>query len=437
MPHADELIIARTDFDHSLRQLLTHSERFATGSLARSASARGCEWIVEQLGVTDALPTGDRLPLITDWVVVSVPADRQSRSASFWREQLRPLPAQTLIALVVGLNDDRSGWQGWVIRGDDERPLAGFRLVGGDYLVTRRSGESTEASSRDSERWSRLRGALGDAVLQSLADWHVMIIGASRTGSIVARELAAVGIGKLTLVDPDRLEPHNLDATVGGDLAHLGRPKVESLAEQLIRFRDDLAVTGLPWTATDRRVLERARDTQMLVTCVDQGVPVLLAAKLANAWNKIHLDIGTGVQRVLRDEAPGSSGAAGNDLRIAADVRLFFPHEACARCVGGIADLENVELDLRLPPGVTPLRAARDWRTERAGSLVTINAIAASVGVQKLLDTLTGHLTHSHWTRLEYRQGEGLRVDDGPVEGAVGCAICHAQGVDRKHLESR
>ena len=57
--------------------------------------------------------------------------------------------------------------------------------------------------------------------------------------------------------------------------------------------------------------------------------------------------------------------------------------------------------------------------------------------IQKLLDTLTGHLTHSHWTRLQYRQGEGLRVYDGPVEGAVGCAICHAQGVDRKHLESR
>lgn len=68
---------------------------------------------------------------------------------------------------------------------------------------------------------------------QKLLDAHVAIIGLGGLGSPAALYLAAAGIGKLTLVDPDRLDLTNLQRQIVHREDNIGINKTESARETL------------------------------------------------------------------------------------------------------------------------------------------------------------------------------------------------------------
>ena len=65
---------------------------------------------------------------------------------------------------------------------------------------------------------------------------HVTIIGCGATGSWLALMLAKAGVEKLTLVDFDAVEEHNIGTSIYG-YTDLGRPKVEALKDHLTPHR--------------------------------------------------------------------------------------------------------------------------------------------------------------------------------------------------------
>ncbi|WGD44728.1 HesA/MoeB/ThiF family protein [Streptomyces cathayae] len=85
--------------------------------------------------------------------------------------------------------------------------------------------------------------------VQELQNAHIMLVGAGSIGSATAHALAGYGIGHLTLVDPDRLQWHNLVRHTSSR-RHIGRTKVTALAEELTQLRPDTAVTPSPWTSS-------------------------------------------------------------------------------------------------------------------------------------------------------------------------------------------
>ena len=62
---------------------------------------------------------------------------------------------------------------------------------------------------------------------------HVVVVGLGGLGSPVALYLAASGVGKLTLIDPDRVELSNLQRQVLHSEKSLGQSKVRSAADRL------------------------------------------------------------------------------------------------------------------------------------------------------------------------------------------------------------
>ena len=64
---------------------------------------------------------------------------------------------------------------------------------------------------------------------------NVALIGAGGLGGPVAYALAAAGAGRLVLCDHDRVELSNLQRQVQFTTADLGRPKVDALADELVR----------------------------------------------------------------------------------------------------------------------------------------------------------------------------------------------------------
>jgi hypothetical protein len=106
-------------------------------------------------------------------------------------------------------------------------------------------------------------------------------------------------------------------------------------------------------------------------------------------------------------------------------VRLLLPRAGCIRCVGGLADMEQAEYEFHAPPGALPRRPPAPWNASgRLGSLITLNSLAVSHGVQSWLDLLEGTLATSIWHRLRWESEGGLDVDSAIVSAQEGCSNC-------------
>lgn len=79
----------------------------------------------------------------------------------------------------------------------------------------------------------RTRLLFGDDRVSELAASHVLIIGLGGVGGFAAEMLVRAGIGRLTLVDADIVQPSNINRQLVATSSTIGRPKVEVLAERL------------------------------------------------------------------------------------------------------------------------------------------------------------------------------------------------------------
>lgn len=71
---------------------------------------------------------------------------------------------------------------------------------------------------------------------------HVLLVGAGGLGAPVSLYLAASGIGKLTICDPDEVDLTNLQRQIVHDTASIGRKKVESARDTLARINPETTV---------------------------------------------------------------------------------------------------------------------------------------------------------------------------------------------------
>lgn len=122
-------------------------------------------------------------------------------------------------------------------------------------------------SDEDLERYARslVLPGWGSETQQKLSRGRVLIVGAGGLGSPCAFQLAAAGIGQLTIVEGDTVEMSNLQRQILHTADDLGRPKVESAAEKLRALRPDIELV----TVEDRLNPGNARD---LFASVDVAV---------------------------------------------------------------------------------------------------------------------------------------------------------------------
>lgn len=83
------------------------------------------------------------------------------------------------------------------------------------------------------EVFSRTEQLLGRERFQKLCRCHVMVLGAGGVGSHCMEALARAGVGRLTLVDSDRVAPSNINRQSIALLSTVGRYKTEVMREKI------------------------------------------------------------------------------------------------------------------------------------------------------------------------------------------------------------
>lgn len=101
----------------------------------------------------------------------------------------------------------------------------------------------------------------------------VLVIGVGGLGSPAAYYLAAAGVGRIGLVDGDRVELSNLQRQILHHTPDLGRPKVESAASKLRELNPDCTLEVHPEFLDHDNILPLVKRYDFVLDCTD-GFPV-------------------------------------------------------------------------------------------------------------------------------------------------------------------
>jgi tRNA A37 threonylcarbamoyladenosine dehydratase len=148
------------------------------------------------------------------------------------------------------------------------------------------------------DRYSRTIKLVGEEGLARLKASSVLVVGIGGVGSYAAEAIARAGIGRITLMDGDSVQPSNLNRQLVALTSTLGRNKAEVMAERirdidsntsvtaLARFYeedDDLDLTAFDWVidAIDSVIAK----TALIKTAVEEDVNIVSAMGAAGKFD--------------------------------------------------------------------------------------------------------------------------------------------------------
>jgi len=193
-------------------------------------------------------------------------------------------------------------------------------LTGG-YTEWKRNGLPTELPRSLDEakrrRYSRhlLIPEVGEEGQLKLLDSRVLLIGAGGLGSPASLYLAAAGVGRLGIVDDDRVDESNLQRQIAHSTERLGDWKAESAKQTIEALNPDVEVVPYLERLTSENVERILADGWDVIVDGADNFPTRYLVNDAAVWHDIPL-------------------VHGSIYRFEGQVTVFKPHEGpCYRCL--------------------------------------------------------------------------------------------------------
>jgi len=103
---------------------------------------------------------------------------------------------------------------------------------------------------------------------------RVGVVGLGSVGCIIAEALARIGVNSVVLIDPDKVEEHNLDRLLYGAADDIDRYKVDVASEMMKKHStaENISVKTLPMSVHHEQAYCEALDCDFLFSCVDRPV---------------------------------------------------------------------------------------------------------------------------------------------------------------------
>lgn len=129
---------------------------------------------------------------------------------------------------------------------------------------------------------SRTQLLIGEENLRLLTSKHVMVVGMGGVGSFAAEFIARSGIGEMTIIDGDVVDPTNRNRQLPALATNHGVAKVEIMAERLLAINPELKLHVVKQFVTPELVqVQIARNPDFIIDAIDSIQPKQTFIRLA------------------------------------------------------------------------------------------------------------------------------------------------------------
>jgi molybdopterin/thiamine biosynthesis adenylyltransferase len=204
--------------------------------------------------------------------------------------------------------------------------------------------------SRGDEIFSRVHGWEAGRLGQA----HILVVGAGALGNEVLKNLALLGIGRISILDFDQVEPHNLSRSVlyRAEDARLGRAKAQAAAQAILALHPEVQVQIFCGDVGSDLGLGLLRQVDVVIGCVDNRLARLYLNRLC--WRA------------------GVPWVDGGILQLSGQATAYVPGHSCYECQLSTAEWT----DIRARMGCADMAE----RYAQAGMQVTTPLAAALIG---------------------------------------------------------
>jgi tRNA A37 threonylcarbamoyladenosine dehydratase len=130
---------------------------------------------------------------------------------------------------------------------------------------------------------SRSELLIGSEGIQKLQHAHVLIVGLGGVGSFAAEFIARAGVGTMTIVDGDVVDPTNRNRQLPALATNHGVSKAKIMAERLIAINPALKLTSIEAFLSPEAAKELLEQTKFdyVMDCIDSVTPKITLLKTA------------------------------------------------------------------------------------------------------------------------------------------------------------
>lgn len=223
---------------------------------------------------------------------------------------------------------------------------------------------------------------------QKLLAAHVLVIGAGGLGSPVALYLGSAGVGRITIVDHDRVDATNLQRQIAHSTARIGEFKAHSVRQAVAALNPDVQVIPVTERADDTLLDQLVPQADLVLDCTDNFAT-------RHAINRA----------CVRHRKPLVSGAA---IRFDGQVAVYdsrSPKSPCYACVFPESEL------------------LEETRCATMGVFAPLVGIVGSVQAAEALKLLC-EMGQPLTGRLLLLDGRRMQWDEMKLQRNDACAVC-------------
>lgn len=269
------------------------------------------------------------------------------------------------------------------------------------------------------DRQVRAFGEAGQHVLQGL---RVGIVGLGGTGSVVAQELALLGVRDFILIDPDTLETTNRNRVFGAEAPDVGQPKVRLAARTIQRINPEATTDCVQADVLTAPACEHLVQADIIFLCTDSHASRALVAQVAYQHLIPTFDMGVSIgvtaDRGVRD--------------ITGRVQMLAPGLPCLLCAGAL-DPDAIRREL-----MSEAQRQADPYFRGVGApqpaVASLNATVSSLAVSMFLASATGVPMKARYQWYDGVSGVVRSLTARPSEI---CMVCSPSGVLARGASAR
>lgn len=259
---------------------------------------------------------------------------------------------------------------------------------------------------------ARQASAITDLGQARMAAATIALVGVGGGGSIVADQLAHMGVGHLLLCEEDHVEDVNLSRQTGAGPSNLGAAKTHVMAAAVRHANPAVRVTVIEERFPGPRSFLALRTADVIVSAVDGPTSRHEVNKFGLRYLVPVVDVGASIRR---DD--------GDLVMIAGHTFRMLPGSACMECEGLTSEmLRQREVGGRGVPYFEGPEAAGG-----APQIMSVNGVLASLAVTEVLRMVAGLTEDGSSRHLRYEALEGEVYSRGLSEER--CVVCSVKGM--------